>query len=127
MAIANFVCATFGGMPLCHGAGGLAAHYRFGARTAGSNIMIGGVFIALAIFFGSRSLAFINLLPLAVLGILLLFAGSQLCLTILDLSERKDMFVCLVILGITLATNLAAGFLAGIAVAYLIKSDRFGV
>jgi SulP family sulfate permease len=58
---------------------------------------------------------------------LLLFAGSQLCLTILDLSERKDMFVCLVILGITLATNLAAGFLAGIAVAYLIKSDRFGV
>ena len=127
MAIANFVCATFGGMPLCHGAGGLAAHYRFGARTAGSNIMIGGVFIALAIFFGSRSLAFINLLPLAVLGILLLFAGSQLCLTILDLSGRKDMFVCLVILGITLATNLAAGFLAGIAVAYLIKSDRFGV
>ena len=89
--------------------------------------MIGGVFIALAIFFGSRSLAFINLLPLAVLGILLLFAGSQLCLTILDLNKRKDMFVCLTVLGITLATNLAAGFMAGIAVAYLIKSDRFSV
>ena len=127
MALATFLSATFGGMPLCHGAGGLAAHYRFGARTAGSNIMIGGVFIALAIFFGSRSLAFINLLPLAVLGILLLFAGSQLCLTILDLTKRKDMFVCLVVLGITLATNLAAGFMAGIAVAYLIKSDRFSV
>jgi SulP family sulfate permease len=127
MALANFLSATFGGMPLCHGAGGLAAHYRFGARTAGSNIMIGGVFIVLAILFGSHSLAFINLLPLAVLGILLLFAGSQLCLTILDLTKRKDMFVCLVVLGITLATNLAAGFMAGIAVAYLIKSDRFSV
>jgi SulP family sulfate permease len=127
MALANFLSAAFGGMPLCHGAGGLAAHYRFGARTAGSNIMIGGVFIVLAIFLGSHSLAFINLLPLAVLGILLLFAGSQLCLTILDLTKRKNMFVCLVVLGITLATNLAAGFMAGIAVAYLIKSDRFSV
>jgi SulP family sulfate permease len=127
MALANFLSATFAGMPLCFGAGGLAAHYRFGARTAGSNIMIGGIFIALAIFFGSRSLAFINLLPLAVLGILLLFAGSQLCLTILDLNKRKDMFVCLMVLGITLTTNLAAGFMAGLAVAYLIKSDRFSV
>ena len=127
MALANFLSATFGGMPLCHGAGGLAAHYRFGALTAGSNIMIGGVFIALAIFFGSRSLAFINLLPLAVLGILLLFAGSQLCLTILDLNKRKDMFVCLTVLGITLATNLAAGFIAGIAVAYILKHEKFSV
>jgi SulP family sulfate permease len=102
----------------------LAAHYRFGARTAGSNIIIGAVFIALALFLGSRSLVFINLLPLSVLGILLLFAGSQLCLTIQDLTTRKDMFVSLVILGITLATNLGAGFLAGIAVAYLTKLEK---
>lgn len=127
MALANFLSATFGGMPLCHGAGGLAAHYRFGARTAGSNIIIGGIFIALAVFLGSGSLALIYLLPLAVLGILLLFAGSQLCLTILDLTTRKDLFVALVVLGITLATNLAAGFLAGIAAAYLIKHEKFTV
>jgi SulP family sulfate permease len=124
MALAAFFSSTFGGMPLCHGAGGLAAHYRFGARTAGSNIIIGAVFIALALFLGSRSLVFINLLPLSVLGILLLFAGSQLCLTIQDLTTRKDMFVSLVILGITLATNLGAGFLAGIAVAYLTKLEK---
>lgn len=127
MALANFLSSTFGGMPLCHGAGGLAAHYRFGARTAGSNIMIGAVFIALALFLGNRSLVFINLLPLSVLGVLLFFAGSQLCLTIQDLTTRKDMFVSLVVLGITLATNLAAGFLAGIAVAYFIKLEKFRV
>ena len=127
MALANLLSSTFGGMPLCHGAGGLAAHYRFGARTAGSNIMIGAIFIALALFLGSRSLVFINLLPLAVLGILLLFAGSQLCLTVQDLTTRKDMLVSLLILGITLATNLAAGFLAGIAVAYIIKIEKFKV
>ena len=127
MAIANFLSSMIGGMPLCHGAGGLAAHYRFGARTAGSNIMIGSVFIALAVFLGSRSLALIYLIPLAVLGVLLVFAGSQLCLTILDLTKRKDMFVSLVVLGLTLATNLAIGFMVGIAVAYFIKPEKFRI
>jgi SulP family sulfate permease len=127
MALANFLSSTFGGMPLCHGAGGLAAHYRFGARTAGSNIIIGVIFVAMAIFIGNRSIAIINLLPLAVLGILLLFAGSQLGLTILDLKTRKELFVCLLILGITLAFNLAIGFMTGIAAAYLTKHKRIHV
>jgi SulP family sulfate permease len=114
-------------MPLCHGAGGLAAHYRFGARTAGSNVMIGVIFVALAIFLGRHCLAIVYLLPLSVLGILLLFAGSQLALTILDLKDRKELFVCLVILGITLATNLAAAFMAGIAIAYMLRWKRLSV
>jgi SulP family sulfate permease len=127
MALANFLAPTFGGMPLCHGAGGLAAHYRFGARTAGSNLMIGAAFIVLAVLLGDRSLSIINLLPLAVLWILLLFAGGELCLTILDLTARKDLFVSLVILGITLATNLAAGFIVGISVAYLLNYGKLNV
>jgi SulP family sulfate permease len=127
MACASFISSTFGGMPLCHGAGGLAAHYRFGARTAGSNIIIGAVFVALAVLLGNQALMVINLLPLAVLGILLVFAGSQLGLTILDMTTRKDLFVCLLILGITMAYTLAVGFMAGLAVAYMIKPDRFDV
>jgi len=127
MALANLLSSTIGGMPLCHGAGGLAAHYRFGARTAGSNLMIGAIFIALAILLGSEALAIVYLLPLSVLGILLLFAGSQLALTIMDLSNRKDYFVILVMLGITLATNLAAGFIGGIAVAYILKWKKLSV
>lgn len=127
MALANFLSSCIGGMPLCHGAGGLAAHYRFGARTAGSNVMIGAIFVALAVFLGRHCLAIVYLLPLSVLGVLLLFAGSQLALTILDLKARKELFVCLVILGITLATNLAAAFMAGIAVAYLLRWKRLSV
>ena len=61
------------------------------------------------------------------LGILLLFAGSQLALTIMDLSNRKDYFVILVMLGITLATNLAAGFLVGIGVAWLLKIEKLNI
>jgi sulfate permease, SulP family len=127
MAFANFLSFAVGGMPLCHGAGGLAAHYRFGARTAGSNLMIGLLFLAFALFLGIHALSVVYLLPMAILGVLLIFAGAQLALTVIDLTARKDLFVSLLILGITLASNLAIGFLAGIVVAYALKSERLKV
>lgn len=117
--IASFL---FGGMPVCHGAGGLAAHYRFGARTAGSNVMVGAIFLGLAVFFGKDALPIIYLLPLSILGILLVFAGSQLALMIGDVKQREDVFVVVVMLGITLATNLAVAFIVGIALAYIFKT-----
>ena len=127
MALVNFLSFFLGGMPLCHGAGGLAAHYRFGARTAGSNLIIGLIFVALATFLGNHVLSVVNLLPMSVMGVLLLFAGSQLALTVIDVREKKDLFVALMILGITLASNLAVGFAVGIATAYVLKSDRLAV
>ena len=81
----------------------------------------------LAVLLGRHALSVIYLMPMAVLGVLLLFAGSQLALTIIDMKERKDLFVVLVMLGITLAANLAVGFLAGIAVAYALKSEKLSV
>jgi len=127
MALANFCSFCLGGMPLCHGAGGLAAHYRFGARTAGSNLMIGGIFVVLALVLGGDIVRFFILLPMSILGVLLIFAGSQLTLTIMDLENRKDYFVATIILGITLATNLAAGFIVGIAVAHLLRWQKLSV
>jgi len=127
MALANFFSFCVGGMPLCHGAGGLAAHYRFGARTAGSNLIIGVAFSLLALLLGNHIIGFFNLIPLAVLGVLLIFAGAQLALTILDLKERKEWFVAMIMLGITLASNLAAGFLVGIALAHLLRWEKLSV
>lgn len=127
MALANFVSFFLGGMPLCHGAGGLAALYRFGARTAGANLMVGLIFVALAILLGTHALSIVYLIPMSVLGVLLLFAGGQLALTVIDMRERKDLFVALGVLGITLASNLAAGFIVGIAIAYALKSDKLRV
>ena len=127
IGLANLISFALGGMPLCHGAGGLAAHYRFGARTAGSNLMIGATFIGLVVVLGDGILTVLHLLPMAVLGVLLLFAGVQLAMTLLDLQSRKDLFVSLLILGLTLAANLAVGFIAGIAAAYVLKSDKLQV
>lgn len=127
MALANLMSFFWGGMPMCQGAGGLASRYRFGARSAGSNLISGAIFVLLALFLGEHIMGAIYLLPMSALGILLVFAGLQLSLTLLDMHSRKEMAVPIVVLGITLASNLAAGFLIGIAVAYALKSDRLSI
>ncbi len=93
MAFANGLSFLLGGIPLCHGAGGLAAHYSFGARTGGSNVIIGTLFLALALFFGPHALVLINLLPMSILGVLLIFAGSQLGLCY-SRYVRQKRYVC---------------------------------
>lgn len=127
MAMANLGAFFIGGMPMCHGAGGLASRYRFGARTGGSNLIIGTIFLALALFVGPHALALIHLLPMAVLGILLVFAGIQLSLTLLDMESRKELFIPIMIVGITLASNLAAGFLVGIGLFLLLKIKQVDI
>jgi SulP family sulfate permease len=127
MGLADITSFFFGGIPMCHGAGGLAAHYRFGARTAGSNVIIGGIFVLLALVLGENIVAVLNLLPFSLLGVLLVFAGLQLTLMIQDLQGRKDLFVALFMLGIALTTNLGVAFLVGIAAAYALRSKKLAV
>ncbi len=125
--LANLASFFLGGVPMCHGAGGLAAHYTFGARTAGSSLYIGGICIVLALIFGENIVSVLRLLPISILGVLLTFAGLQLALMIQDLEDRKDLFVALFMLGLALAFNLAVAFIAGISVAYALKSARISV
>jgi len=125
--IVGIMSFALGGIHMCHGAGGMAAMYRFGARTVAAYLMIGGIFVALAILFGQNALPILNLLPMSVLGVLLVFAGAQLALMINDLTERKDLFVALIMLGITLTVNLAVAFISGIVIAYALKSEKVNV
>jgi SulP family sulfate permease len=127
MALANATAFLFGGIPMCHGAGGLAAHYRFGARTAGSNLMIGGVMLLAVLLFSDHLLALLHLIPFAVLGVLLLFAGGQLALTIMDLDTRSDLFVSVVMFGVTLATNLAYACCAGLVLFWIIRRQNLDI
>ncbi len=76
MSIMCLVSTPFGGFPMCHGAGGLAAQYRFGARTGGSNIISGVILLIVAIFFAAPDL--VNLIPYGALGALLFFSAIEL-------------------------------------------------
>ena len=73
VGLMNLVACWFGGMPMCHGAGGLAGQYRFGARTNGSILFLGGIKMALAVLFGSSLMTLCVASPASVLGVLLAF------------------------------------------------------
>ncbi|WP_028572132.1 hypothetical protein [Desulfonatronum lacustre] len=89
------------------------------------NLIIGAIFLALAVLLGNHILSV--LFPMSALGVLLVFAGLQLCMSMLDINVRKDLFVAVAVVGITLASNLAVGFVVGTALAYVLRSDRLKV
>ncbi len=128
MGLTNIFTGLIAGMPMCHGAGGLAAHYRFGARTGGSNLMIGAIFIFIALVFGKIGISILSSVPNAILGVLLIFAGLELSLLIRDVKEKGDLFVTLLIAGIGLATtNMGIAFFTGIIVSRMIKWKNINI
>ncbi len=128
MGIVNLPAAFLGAIPMCHGTGGLAAHYRFGARTGGAPMMIGAVFIFLALVLGELGLTILALIPNAVLGVLLVFAGLELCPLVRSLQTNEEFFVALLIAGIALAVpNMAWAFGAGIVADLIIQKAKIKI
>ena len=112
--IINLVAAPLGGIPLCHGAGGMAGHVRFGARTGGSLVMLGVILTSLALFFSSSVGLLFQIFPKAILGVILFFAGTELAITVKDIGNRKEeVYVMLVVAGFAM-WNMGAAFLAGV-------------
>jgi SulP family sulfate permease len=125
MGLANLPAGLFGAVPMCHGTGGLAAHYRFGARTGGAPVIIGVFFVVLALALGDLGLAILALLPNSVLGVLLIFAGLELCPLVRSLQSNEEYFVALLIAGIALAVpNMAWAFGIGIAVDLFLRKTK---
>lgn len=76
--LGNFLLAPFGALPMCHGAGGVAAHHRFGARSGGAPLFLGVGLLATALMPGGIGLAVLAAIPAAGLGALLLVASFEL-------------------------------------------------
>ena len=128
MGLANLPAGFFGAVPMCHGTGGLAAHFRFGARTGGAPLMIGAIFAVMALVFGEAGFTFLTLLPNSVLGVLLIFAGLELCPLIRSLKANEEYFVALLISGISLAVpNMAWAFGIGILVDLFIRKSKIKI
>jgi len=110
----NLLSVPLGGIPLCHGAGGMAGHRRFGARTGGALVMLGAITTALALFFSGSVGLFLHVFPKAVLGVILFFAGAELAVTTRDIGgRREDAYVMVVVAGIAM-WNMGAAFLVGV-------------
>jgi MFS superfamily sulfate permease-like transporter len=125
--IMNLFSPLFGGVPMCHGAGGMAGHVRFGARTGGAPIVLGVFLIIAALCFSSSVLLVFNIFPASVLGVILFFAGLELAVSARDVGREKgDYYTLLVTAGFAF-WNMGAGFVAGILMQELIKRKVFKV
>ncbi|HEY3783886.1 MAG TPA: putative sulfate/molybdate transporter [Steroidobacteraceae bacterium] len=123
--IMNLAGAALGGVPMCHGAGGMAGQVTFGARTGGAPIIFGAVLVCLALGFSDSVYTLFNIIPRAVLGVILFFSGGQLALGAGELTEdRTERFATLVTAAFTV-WNVGIAFIAGMALAHLSTRARF--
>jgi len=123
MGVVNVGAGLLGGMPICHGSGGLTAHFRLGAKTGGAALLIGVPLLAMALFLDGNIVPILSLVPYAVLGVLVIFVGVQHSLLIRDLRGKREILVALAVAIPGLVTaNLAIGLASGICLHLILKS-----
>lgn len=111
--VMNLFGASVGGVPMCHGAGGMAGHVRFGAQTGGAVVILGVILCVTALFFSDSVVTLLRIFPTPVLGVILFLTGAQLALGSCDFGKRKDeRFATLVTAGCS-AWNVGLGFVLG--------------
>ncbi|QIB79315.1 MULTISPECIES: putative sulfate/molybdate transporter [Haloferax] len=113
MGAMNLLAVPLGGFPMCHGSGGVAGKYAFGARTAGANVILGVGYVVVALFAADVVAAY----PVAMLGVILAIIGLQLARTSLTSLSRADGYPLVVAIGVVgVAVNLGVAFVVGIVV-----------
>jgi len=125
-AVMNLINPWFGGVPTCHGSGGLVGQYTFGARTGGSLIIYGSLFLTLGLFFATGFQHVVQVFPLPVLGVLLLFEGVGLMQLIRgETGNRYEFFIVLVVglLANGLPYGYAIALVVGTALYYLARAN----
>jgi len=121
----NIIAPIFGGIPMCHGAGGLAAHVRFGARTGGAMVILGGSLLILGLLFSNSVVLILSMIPLSVLGVMLFVAGLELAVSARDVGpDEKDYYILLITAGFSL-WNVGIGFLSGLIMQEMFKRNIF--
>ena len=112
IGLSDVLIGLFGGFPICHGAGGMAAHARFGAKTGGAIIIIGVAFILLSIIPQAATILFY--IPVPLLGALLLFNSWQMMILFYRLERKREIAVAVVVGLISFFThNLTLALIAG--------------
>ncbi len=113
--IMNLAGAAIGGVPMCHGAGGMAGHVRFGARTGGALVILGVLILFTGLFLADSVSTLFRLFPRALLGVILMFGGLELAAGAQGNSFQKgDRYVMLLTAGLSM-WNMGVGYLAGLA------------
>ncbi|HUT14872.1 MAG TPA: putative sulfate/molybdate transporter [Anaerolineae bacterium] len=113
MGIMNIASSLFGGMPMCHGSGGLAAQYYYGARTGGANILEGLIEVSLGVFLGESLVGVLRAFPMPLIGGMMFMVGIQLLRPVLKLRGWPLGLALLTAIG-SVVTNMGVGFCMGL-------------
>jgi SulP family sulfate permease len=116
---ANLLAGAISGMPVCHGAGGMTAHYAFGARTAAAPAAMGVLLLTLALALGSGLAGLLTAFPLPILAGVLATAGVLHILLLRDLTRARDWAVALLVGIVGFEVNLTVGLALGLALWWL--------
>lgn len=116
LGVANLFAGAVGGMPVCHGAGGLTAHRSSGARTAGAPLVIGVTLVAVAVGLGAGLGVLLAAFPLSILAGLLAGAGVLHIGLLRDLPREAPLVFAVLVGVLGFATNIAIGLAAGLVV-----------
>jgi predicted benzoate:H+ symporter BenE len=119
--LANLALAPLGAMPMCHGAGGPQAQYRFGGRSGTAPVLLGIVLLALGLWFADEAAALLTLIPTAAVGALLVVSGGDLALSRRLFDARP---VCWPVIGATAALTIAVNPAAGLVCGWLLEVVR---
>jgi sulfate permease, SulP family len=110
----NLAAGLAGGLPMCHGAGGVTAHYKLGARTAGATLSAGVLFCGLGLALGDSLPALLQVLAPGALAGMLLYVAIQHALLAANLEAAGDRVIAAAVGAVTVASgNLGIGFLVG--------------
>jgi predicted benzoate:H+ symporter BenE len=121
MGVMNITTPFIGGMPLCHGAGGLSAQYLFGARTGGAILMEGILEITLGIFFSQSLVNIFTAFPLFVVGVMLLMTSFELGKISLKIQGKNEIYVMIVTALLATVFNMAMGFFGGLVLYFALE------
>jgi MFS superfamily sulfate permease-like transporter len=119
--VMNVIGPIFGGIPVCHGCGGLAGFHAFGARTAGAPVLYGAMFVVLGLVLAPGFATVVHIFPMPVLGVVLLFEAVSLMLLVADVaSEHGQLWIALLVASsvIGLPNGYVVGLVAGTLLAH---------
>lgn len=120
----NLLMPWFGGIPVCHGCGGLAGYFALGARTGGAVVIYGSLFIIAGLFFSGAFAGLIHAFPSSILGAVLLVEASVLVLLLRDLRTSVPTLALSVVVALICVFapgGYFTGLITGVAAYYALR------
>ncbi len=118
--IMNLVAPWFGGVPVCHGCGGMVGFHGFGARTGGAPVLYGAMYLVLGLVFAPGFERVVQVFPMPVLGVVLLFEAVALMMLVRDIaSDRSATWVAFAVAAAVV--GLPYGYVVGMVFGTLLS------